>query len=112
MQRWDQVMVGCLLAMTLGTKVLAASHVEGGDAAKGEQLAREACARCHDVEANGRFKQDPPSFAAIAVYRSKEQIFGRVMYPPLHTGMPNLGYRLSPENVRDLIAYMASLESR
>ena len=89
---------------------LASGHTEGGDAAKGEELAREACTGCHNVDAGGVFKQDPPSFAAIAVYRSKEQIFGRILYAPLHTGMSNLGYRLTPDNVRHLIAYIVSLE--
>lgn len=104
------LIVGVVLILPL--RVSLAADVAGGDAAKGRELARELCARCHNVEAGGAFKQHPPSFAAIAVFRSKEQIFGRVMYPPLHTGMPQLGYQLNPDNVQHLVAYIASLEER
>lgn len=83
-----------------------------GDVAIGQELAQEACVRCHNIEPNGPFKQHPPSFAAIAVYRSDEQIFGRIMFPPLHTSMPPLGYTLSPDNVKHLVTYIRSLEAR
>lgn len=83
-----------------------------GDAAKGADLARDVCARCHNVEPNGPFKDQPPSFAAMAVYRTDEQIFGRIVFPPLHAGMPEIGYRLTPENVDHLVAYIRSLEAR
>ena len=112
MRTGARALAACLLSMAPVLVAPAAGHLEGGDAAMGEQLAREVCARCHNVEPGGPYKLDPPSFAAISVYRSKEQIFGRVMYPPLHTGMPLLGHRLNPENLRHLIAYIASLEER
>ena len=83
-----------------------------GDVVMGEEVARESCVRCHNVEANGPFKEHPPSFAAIAVYRSEEQIFGRIMFPPLHSAMPQLGYMLTPDNVDHLVAYIRSLENR
>jgi mono/diheme cytochrome c family protein len=86
--------------------------VAQGNVEEGAKIAREACARCHNVEAGGAFKQEPPSFASIAVYRSKAQIYGRIVYPPLHSGMPNLGYRLTPLNVNHLVAYIMSLEAR
>ena len=84
---------------------------EEGDPAIGRELAQEACARCHNVNSDGPFKLHPPSFAAIAVYRSEEQIFGRIVFPPLHAGMPQLGYILTPENVKHLVAYIQSLEA-
>ena len=82
------------------------------DAANGRELAQEWCTRCHNVLPGGPFKLHPPSFASIAVYRSEEQIQGRILFPPLHTGMPQIGYMLTPENVEDLVAYILSLESK
>lgn len=81
------------------------------DPAKGASLARESCVRCHNIEADGPFKLHPPSFAAIAVYRSPDQVYGRITYPPLHGGMPEVGYMLTPDNIEDLVAYIVSLES-
>ncbi len=82
------------------------------DAASGQALAREWCARCHQVEPGGAFKLQPPSFAAIAVYRSPDQIYGRIAFPPLHAGMPQLAYILTPNNIDDLVAYISSLETQ
>ncbi len=97
----------CGLMLTLS----AFPALADGDAAKGQAIARDSCARCHNVEADGPFKQHPPSFAAIAVYRSDEQVFGRIMFPPLHSAMPQLAYTLSPDNVEHLVAYIRSLEN-
>lgn len=83
-----------------------------GDVATGEEIARESCVRCHNVETGGPFKENPPSFAAIAVYRSDDQIYGRIMFPPLHAAMPQLGYMLTPDNVDHLVAYIRSLEAQ
>lgn len=98
----------CGILMTLSISTAVAE----GDVATGEEIARESCVRCHNVDADGPFKEHPPSFAAIAVYRSEEQIFGRIMFPPLHSSMPQLGYMLSPDNVEHLVAYIRSLEPR
>jgi mono/diheme cytochrome c family protein len=94
----------------LSALFIAHAYAEG-DAAAGKELAREMCARCHNIEPNGAFKQHPPSFAAIAVYRSEEQIFGRIVFPPLHAAMPQIGYMLTPDNVEHLVAYIRSLEA-
>ncbi len=83
-----------------------------GDVAAGAEIALELCVRCHDVEPNGPFKEHPPSFTAIAVYRSDEQIYSRIMFPPLHAAMPMIGYMLTPDNVMHLVAYIRSLEAR
>lgn len=83
-----------------------------GDVATGEEIARESCVRCHNVDAGGPFKEHPPSFAAIALYRSEEQIYGRIMFPPLHSSMPEVGYMLTPDNVEHVVAYIRSLEPR
>ena len=97
-------LVGAVLALT------AANAYAEGDAEAGEKFAQEWCSRCHNVEPDGPFKQHPPSFASIAVYRSEDQIYGRMVFPPLHSGMPQLGYMLMPENVEDVLAYIISLE--
>ncbi|MCP4317370.1 MAG: cytochrome c [Hyphomicrobiales bacterium] len=103
------------LAMLIGTLFFTLMTTNGfaqGDAAAGEELARKWCARCHDVEPGGPFKLHPPSFASIAVYRSGEQIYGRILFPPLHSNMPQIGYILTPDNVDDLAAYIGSLEAQ
>ncbi|MEX0345763.1 MAG: cytochrome c [Rhizobiaceae bacterium] len=81
-----------------------------GDAQNGQSLAREWCARCHNVEPNGPFKLHPPSFASIAVYRSEDQVRSRIAFPPVHTIMPQIAYILTPENIDDLVTYIVSLE--
>jgi mono/diheme cytochrome c family protein len=81
-----------------------------GDAAKGEALAREQCARCHDVAKGAGFKMRPPSFQSIAIYRREDDIWARVLSPSPHSGMPDTQWTLSPEQVQDLVAYIVSLD--
>jgi mono/diheme cytochrome c family protein len=99
------------LASSLMVSPLTSGYAEG-DAAAGEKLARKWCTRCHNVEPGGPFKQHPPSFAAIAVYRSTEQIYGRIAFAPFHTSMPQISYLITPKNLDDVIAYIVSLESQ
>jgi len=82
-----------------------------GDPDAGKLLAEQYCARCHDVTAEGAFKQTPPSFAAIAVYWGDDQIWSRIMFP-VHTGMPSMWEFLSPDDVAHMTAYIRSLEAR
>jgi mono/diheme cytochrome c family protein len=87
---------------------LVPSHVRGqGDPEVGQDLAADWCSRCHDIGREGQMKQEPPSFAAIAAYRSAEQIRSKIMVP--HTGMPEVAQVLGL-NVDDLVAYIVSLE--
>jgi mono/diheme cytochrome c family protein len=87
---------------------LAQSQVRAqGDADAGQDLAADWCSRCHDIGREGRMKQEPPSFAAIAVYRSADQIRSRIAAP--HTGMPEIAQVLGL-NLDDLVAYIVSLE--
>ena len=81
-----------------------------GDAKAGRVLAEEHCAHCHDIAPNGAFKQDPPSFAAIAVYRAPDDITGRIWFPAMHARMPPMSMILNPDQVEDLTAYIVSLE--
>lgn len=84
-----------------------------GDAAKGAALAGEHCALCHDVTAEGAPKQYPPSFASIAWFRSSEQIYARIVFPAMHSGMPEVAfYLLGKDEIADIVAYIASLEKK
>ncbi|MFD0980785.1 c-type cytochrome [Tropicimonas aquimaris] len=80
-----------------------------GDAEAGKLLADQYCARCHDVSADGAFKQTPPSFRAISVYWGEDQIWSRIMFP-IHTSMPAMWDFMMPENVGHVTAYILSLE--
>lgn len=82
-----------------------------GDPVKGKEFAQDLCARCHNIDPGGPFKQHPPSFAAIAMYRSRDQIYGRIVFPPLHAAMPQIGYMLTPKNVDHVVAFIVSLEN-
>jgi mono/diheme cytochrome c family protein len=98
-----------ILGIFMGSPVFAA-----GDPVAGEKLAREYCTRCHDIGRGGAFKKYPPSFASIAVYRSEEQIYARIVFPTLHSAsspMPEFAQTLlDPRNIGDLVAYIVSLE--
>ncbi len=98
------------LAGTLSLVTCGAMYAQGNPDS-GRDLAREWCTRCHDVEPGGQFKMHPPSFAAIAVFRSSDQILARIAFPPLHVSMPQIAYILTPQNIDDLVAYIVSLES-
>jgi mono/diheme cytochrome c family protein len=78
-----------------------------GDAEAGEDLAADWCSRCHDIGREGQMKQNPPSFAAIAVYRSPDQIRSKIIAP--HAAMPEVVQVLGL-NADDLVAYIVSLE--
>lgn len=82
-----------------------------GDVEAGRTLAAEHCADCHDIAAGGAFKEFPPSFRSIAVFRSREQIYARIVFPPTHSGMPEIAfYNFSSEETENLIDYIVSLE--
>ena len=80
-----------------------------GDAEAGQDLAADWCSRCHDIGREGQMKQDPPSFAAIAVYRTPDQIRSKIIAP--HMGMPEYAAILGLD-VDDLTAYIVSLEKQ
>ena len=82
-----------------------------GNPEMGRQIAEEYCVSCHDIGAGGAFKQSPPSFAAIAIYRSRPQIKMRIL-APVHGAMPDYSDYMIGNNVDDMVAYNASLEER
>lgn len=98
--------LGLAAALSLAAVVAKAE----GDAERGAAVAEEKCAACHDVSVDGAFKQYPPSFAAISVFRSEDQIVGRVLYPPQHASMPQMGFVLTRQEIDDVVAYIVSLE--
>ncbi|MFQ5973748.1 MAG: c-type cytochrome [Alphaproteobacteria bacterium] len=79
-----------------------------GDVGKGRDLAARWCSRCHNIEPDGRMKQHPPDFAAIAVYRTGDRIKEKIIAP--HRSMPDVASVLGL-NVDDLVAYIVSLEN-
>ena len=95
--------------MGLGMISLSISSVAlaDGDAVAGKETAREWCADCHDVEPGGQMKHDPPTFTAIANYRSPDYIHANITFP--HTAMPDVVHVLGLD-VDDLVAYIVSLE--
>jgi mono/diheme cytochrome c family protein len=99
------------LAVLAALMPLAGSPALAADAAKGLELATANCARCHDIAKGGAFKQSPPSFQAIAIYRTGMDIWGRIISPSPHSGMPNVAWTLTSEEVQDLLAYIVSLDT-
>ncbi|MGP6088266.1 c-type cytochrome [Antarctobacter jejuensis] len=89
---------------------LAALPAEAQDVDAGRAIAEEFCARCHDIADGGAMKTYPPSFDSIAIFRAEEQIRARVIFPDLHTGMPQWGTFLDMGQVGDVTAYIMSLE--
>jgi mono/diheme cytochrome c family protein len=104
-----RLLILSVLSLSLGI-LQAGQSTAQGDAAAGQSLAEEWCARCHDISAGGAFKQTPPSFAAIAIYRADDDIRWRIQFPPVHAGMPQLGFLLDAEVLDDLVAFILSLE--
>ncbi len=98
-----------MLSMIGGLALLAGSAA-AQDADRGLELAQENCARCHDISAEGRNKTYPPSFASIAVFRDQDQIHSRIVFPQLHSQMPQMIYLLSSDAIDDLVAYIVSLD--
>lgn len=80
-----------------------------GDTARGEAIAREQCARCHDVSEEGAFRKMPPSFRAIAIYRTEPDIWARIISPSPHAAMPDMTWTLTADDVQDVLAYILSL---
>ncbi len=101
---------GWMPAIAIGMSLAGTPVAAEGDAENGGRLAEQWCSGCHDISPDGPFKRDPPSFAAIAVYRSADQIFSRISLPVPHHGMPRIGQILDLEAIDDLVAYIAALE--
>jgi mono/diheme cytochrome c family protein len=98
--------LGFVMASLAGSSAFAA-----GDPVTGEKLAKQHCAQCHDVGPGGAFKTYPPSFASIAKYRSEDQIHARIVFPAMHSAMPQVAFYLLPaDQIRNIVAYIVSLD--
>ena len=93
-----------LSVMSLGLSSMALAD---GDPIAGKETARAWCVDCHDVEPGGQTKQNPPSFTAIANYRSPDSIHANITFP--HVAMPDVVHVLGLD-ADDLVAYILSLE--
>ena len=94
-----------------GTSLCAVStsHAQDANEGMGKSIAEEYCSECHNVGPDGPFKLDPPSFAAIAKFRTPEQIWIRIVLPRNHR-MPRYKEFMIGNNIDDMVAYIASLE--
>ena len=81
-----------------------------GDAVKGQAIAQAQCARCHDIAKGADFKKMPPSFQSIAIYRTKPDIWSRIISPSPHAAMPEMTWTLTADQVQDVLAYILSLD--
>ncbi len=81
------------------------------DTSAGRKLAEQWCAKCHNIEIGAPFKLNPPSFAAIAAYRTSDVILGKIITPAMHSGMPDTLWTLQREDFENLVAYITSLEA-
>ncbi|MDJ0630135.1 MAG: c-type cytochrome [Rhodobacter sp.] len=104
-----RLLISVVFSLSLGL-IPAGPAMAQGDAMTGQNLAKDWCARCHDISADGPFKQTPPSFASIAVYRAADDIHWRIQFPAEHANMPRLGYFLDREALDHLVAFILSLE--
>ena len=96
-----------LAAAMVATLPVAAPAQEAG-VAMGKSIAEEYCVTCHDISPEGPFKLEPPSFAAIAKYRSEGQIRARILRP-IHDAMPHYSDYMIGGNIDDMVAYIVSL---
>lgn len=97
------------MAALIAAPLVASAASPEGDAAAGRAVAERWCAHCHDIAPGGAFRQEPPSFAAIAVYRTPERIWAQIVAPQVHTAMPDLASVLGL-SAADLTAYITSLK--
>lgn len=96
----------------LSTMVLAGTAwaQADGDVVKGQAIAQAQCARCHDIAKGADFKKMPPSFQSIAIYRTKPDIWSRIISPSPHAAMPEMTWTLTADQVQDVLAYILSLD--
>jgi len=88
---------------------VSSSFAQDADIEMGRMIADEYCSRCHNIQPKGPFKLETPSFAAIAKFRSAEQVWERIVRP-IHARMPNYTEYMIGGNIKDMVAYIMSLE--
>lgn len=81
-----------------------------GDAIAGRELAQGECATCHAVDRSTSKAQQAPSFTSIARMPSTTSMSLHAFLLSPHPHMPN--YRLSPNEVDDVVSYILTLRGR
>ena len=105
MRNWTLLSLFVVVGLGFGSAPAAG---QDGDPEAGRNLAERWCSRCHDIGPDVRFKQEPPGFAAIAVYRTQLQVLDRILAP--HAGMPQVIPILDGDDLDDVISYILSLD--
>jgi mono/diheme cytochrome c family protein len=85
----------------------ATAQVPSGDVAAGRQLVQASCSTCHEERRQMSAPQSGPSLQAIAAMPSTTSMSLHVFLLTPHGNMPN--YRLSPQEIDDVVAYILSL---
>lgn len=100
-----------LAAVLLATcTAQAIAQVQVGDAAAGRELVAAQCSTCHAVDGPPTPSQRAPSLAAVAQMPSTTSLSLHAFLLTSHPTMPN--YRLTPQQVDDVVAYILSLRRR
>lgn len=100
-----RLLVFAMLMTGLGAAQLFAQTA--GDYVSGRRFVQQRCVGCHAL-APGSSTVIAPSFPDIARNRSKTDDYWRNWLKQPHEPMPD--YRLSPEEIDDIIAFLHSLE--
>jgi mono/diheme cytochrome c family protein len=99
----------CALLIT----VLLASSAQGraqagpGDAGKGQKLVAADFSGCHAVDRPTKPNQKAPSLTSVADMPSTTSMSLHAFLLTPHPSMPN--YRLTPEEIDDVVTYILSL---
>ncbi len=85
----------------------AIAQVPSGDVNAGRQIVQASCSTCHEERRPLSAPQKGPSLQAIAAMPSTTSMSLHVFLLTPHANMPN--YRLSPQEIDDVAAYILSL---
>jgi mono/diheme cytochrome c family protein len=109
---WEKVMLRAVLplAVILLAAAQASAQVPSGDATAGRELVKAQCSTCHDGEGSPRGRQQGPSLASVASMPSTTSISLHAFLMTPHVNMPN--YRLTPQEIDDVVTYILSLRRR
>ena len=103
-----RIWMSCFAAMVVASQPVSTASAMG-DPANGKRLAERWCASCHLVsKEQATTTTEAPPFEGIA-QRSPEEIAGLAAFlTDPHPPMPQLN--LTRDEIRDLVAYIASLK--
>lgn len=83
------------------------AQVPSGDATVGRNLVETQCGACHDGKGPRSTSQQGPSLRAVAAMPSTTSMSLHAFLLTPHANMPN--YRLTSEEIDDVVAYILSL---